>query len=584
MKLIFQEICEYKKYIFNAFIALITYLSFLIYFKIIFSYNSFNFILLILYFLLFAFYNKYGVYYKNSDKKSQNTSCLLSIILSFILIIGSLVSSHVTETTGLIFNFHTIIYLFVGVLGFYLLLKNCICIILDILPNCFDNRQNMNKKNFLTIFVLLIICWLPYLFRFFPAIMTPDSYYSIHYVKNGILSDFHAFGHTWFFGLFYYLGMFLFNNMNIAVNFYIIVQMLICSLIFTYILKFLFDNGVKKIYIILVFLLFAFSPLFALYSITLWRDILFGMAFATLFIAIYNFVKNEYQFKVSIIIIYIISILVILFFRNNGIYVFLLFIPFFIFLVKSNRKYIVIVNFVIVILYFIVKGPVFNYLEVEKTTSVEAFSIPLQQISRVIVNDGEIDQPSYDYLNEILDIQKVKDSYDPTISDFVKRASDNKKISNDKIKFLTTWFNIGFKNPRLYFEGYLCSTLGYWYPDVIYWATAGESSSIFNDINVFSKPLGPSFLKKTDVLISRKIPLSSILWSIGTMFIILVVSTFLLIYRSKSKFLIAYIPLYCLWFTYMLATPVFSELRYVYGLFVCMPLLVFAPFLNVVRK
>lgn len=115
MKSVFKEIKKYKGYIFNLMLAFISYLSILIYFKIIFSYDSYNFMLLILFFLLFVFYNKYLDKYHNLDKRTRLFSLTLSIILSFILILGSLVSSHIYETTGLIFNFHRIIYLIVGV-------------------------------------------------------------------------------------------------------------------------------------------------------------------------------------------------------------------------------------------------------------------------------------------------------------------------------------------------------------------------------------------------------------------------------------------------------------------------------------
>lgn len=582
MKEIIGEIKKYKKYIFNAFYAFVTFLAFLIYFKIIFSYDSYNLLLTLLYFLLFVFYNKYGTLYKKSDKRTRIISCISSIIISIILIIGSLVSSHVSERIGLIFNLHTIIYGIVGVFGFYLILKNVFAFIFKNLPviSTFKNAK-MSKKAFMALTGLFIVCWLPYFLRFFPAVMTPDSYYILHYVQNGELNDFHVFGYTWFVGVIYLLGNILFHNSNIAVAFYVIIQMFICALIFSYMIKFIYEKGIKKIYLIILTLFMILSPLFAFYSITLWRDILFGMAFITLFISLYKFVNDNYEFKLNTVLMYILSILVILFFRNNGIYVFLLFIPFLILFTKNKRLVIGLANLAIVIIYFVIKGPIFNYFGVEKTTSVEAFSMPLQQIARVIVNDGDIDKKTYEYISGIMDVSKVKETYDPSISDFVKRASNNDKISENKIKFFQAWFKIGINNPRIYIDSYLSSTLGYWYPDVIYWATAGESKSIFDDVKVSSKPI---IKFNTDYLTSRKLPLASILWSIGTMFIVLVASTFIMIYKRKTKYLVAYIPLYCLWFTLMIASPVFAELRYIYGLFACIPLLLFVPFIDEEKK
>lgn len=303
------------------------------------------------------------------------------------------------------------------------------------------------------------------------------------------------------------------------------------------------------------------------------------MAFITLFISLYNVVSNNFKFTKLSLVMYLLSVLFILFFRNNGIYVILLFVPFFIVLAKGNRKFVSILNISIIILYFIIKGPIFDYFGVQKTKSVEAYSIPLQQIARTLVNEGDIDKESYKFLNSILDIQTVKDTYNPTISDYVKRATDNDKLSENKIKFLVTWIKVGIENPRIYIDSYLSSTLGYWYPDVNYWATAGDSESIFEDVKLKTTPL---VFKNVDfsLITSRKIPLSNLVWSIGFMVFILIASTYLLIYNHKTKFILAYIPLYCLWFTIMIASPVFAELRYVYALFTCLPLVVCVPFIK----
>lgn len=573
MKMIINEVLKYKKYILNLFLALISYLAILIYFKIIFSESTYNFLLLLLFFFIYMFYNKYLDDYKKIDKRTRRFSLILSIILGIILTLGSLTSSYIFAQVGFIFNLHRVIYLIVGIVGFSFIFKIIFGFMFTFLPNITVlNTRVLTKKGFALIFCFFLLCWSPYFLRYFPGVMTSDSYYVIHYVENFELNDLHAFGHTWFFGLFYYLGKFIFHNMNLAVAFYTIIQMIICALLFTYMIKFLFEKKVKTIILIIISLFLAFSPLFAIYSITLWRDILFSMAFVTLFISLYKFVDNKYNLTVSIIIMYILSVLVILFFRNNGIYIILLFIPFLILMIKKSRKIVLFGNIVIVILYFVIKGPIFTYFGVQKTTSVEAFSIPLQQIARVLVNGGDIDEKTYEYLSTIIDIDKVKETYRPSISDFVKRATNNDKLSKDKFKFIQTWIKIGIDNPRNYIDSYLLSTLGYWYPDVVYWATAGESKSIFEDVDVQTDPIifdGVPF----NILTSRSGPLSSLFWSIGTMFILLVISTFILLYKRQCKYLLCYIPVYCLWISLMIASPVFAELRYIYALFVCMPLI-----------
>jgi len=60
--------------------------------------------------------------------------------------------------------------------------------------------------------------------------------------------------------------------------------------------------------------------------------------------------------------------------------------------------------------------------------------------------------------------------------------------------------------------------------------------------------------------------------SIGFLFWLVLFGIVYCIYRKKYNIIITYIPLLCMWIT-ILASPVFGEPRYVYGLFTCLPLL-----------
>ena len=123
----------------------------------------------------------------------------------------------------------------------------------------------------------------------------------------------------------------------------------------------------------------------------------------------------------------------------------------------------------------------------------------------------------------------------------------------------------------------MMETIGYWYPDIIYWATGGESYGMFEEENIYNNPLTPTWYNKfIDDTTTRSLPLSNILWSVGLAFIILLISSFITTFYNK-KVLLCYIPLFGLWLSIMVATPVFCELRYVYGLFTCMPLLLVMP-------
>lgn len=170
--------------------------------------------------------------------------------------------------------------------------------------------------------------------------------------------------------------------------------------------------------------------------------------------------------------------------------------------------------------------------------------------------------------------------YKPYISDPIKSLANNEILSDNKRDFLDTYLHLFTKYPNIYFEAYFSQTLGYWYPDVIYASTGGESVGFFPEENIRNTPLTPKWYNKViDISVSRKIPLSNIIWSLGLQFIILLISFVMTMYFENKKYLLCYIPLFGLWLSLMASTPVFCELRYIYGLFTCSPFLVFLPFI-----
>lgn len=568
-----------KKHI-NTFIyTFCTFLAILIYFKIIFKENSYNILLLLLFCILYHFFNKNNEKYSNTKK---NFSMIISILLSTILSVGNIASSYIYEPAINIFTLKNIVYLSISIIGFsFLFYKICGCLLPKISKiKITEEHNNMTLKTYLLLILTIILSYSIYFFRYYPAIMTPDSYYVLHYANNFILSDFHPFGHTWFVGIFLHLGKFLFKNINMAVGFVTIIQMICMASMFAYSIKYLYNKGLKKKYCIIILLIYSLSPLHAHYSITIWRDIIFGGSFILLLITLYEFINSK-KIQKKYVILFIISILIMLFFRNNGIYIFIFIIPFIIIFIKENRKKLSFLCCSLLIFYFIIKGPIFNYFNVEKTTSVEAFSIPLQQMARVIASGRKIDVEDKKYLNKLFEYDKVSKMYNPAISDPIKNLTNNEVLSNNKTKFIKTYSDLLLKYPNVYFDAYFLQTLGYWYPDVIYWATAGESTQMFDSEKINSSPLTPEWYNKIiDLTVSRKIPLNNLIWSVGLQFIILLISTSIMIYLRKYKYLICYIPLYGLWLSIMVATPVFCELRYVYGLFVCTPFIIILPFIE----
>lgn len=552
----------------NVVLSLMAYVGIILYYGIS---NNFTYSL----FFILAYIPILLLFLKKSDfsKDEKRVSLILSIFITLILVIGKMVNNSINEIK-IIFDLKHIflslveviclIPLFYKLLNyFYHYLRN-----IDIYKDEKVNKRN-SKKFFFIAIAIIFVSYLFYLWRYFPGKLSYDSHVQLNNIKNGILSDWHPFLHTRLVGIFYTIGLNIFHNENMAIAFYIVFQMLVMAVLFAYVCKYLYEKKVDIRICIIVLLCYTLLPQYTHYSVTLWKDVLFGGSFILILISLLEFsFKN---FSIRQFVLFTIGMLMLMFFRNNGIYIALFITPFILFIYKNKRKTFAILLGLLFVIYFVVKGPVYDYLGVKKTANVESLSIPLQQIARVVALDKNIDAKSYDYLNTIIDTDKIKDNYLPYISDPIKNMINKDKLEETKIDFFKVWLTLLIKNPNIYFEAYFSQTLGYWYPDVNYWATVDGR----NIPTTMPTPIA-QLINSTA---NKKIPFSYLCWSIGFSFLTLLLSYSLSLLKKK-KYLVAYTPFLGLWITMMIATPVYAEFRYIYGLICVIPLIILLPFLK----
>ena len=579
MQEFFKEIqknfSKYKSNILKIILAIYSYSSILMIIGIEKNYNVF--LLLGLLAIVFMFFKL------KINKKMNKLSILISVLISLLICVGNVVENSMTNNTLNIFNVRILFKLLItfgGVFIFLNLLFNTFFTKIQNINLLCQNERKSDKKIFFISWGMIFLLWLPYFLRYFPGIMTLDSRVQLSYIEDMIFRNNHPFIQTWFEGGIYNLGKFLFNNTNMAMGFYTIIQMLILSAIFAYAVKFLYKHKFNSIIVVLVLFAYALLPQFALYSVTVWKDVLFGGAMLIMLISVIEMTLTD-KLKISNIILFVISAVMILFFRNNGIYIMIVCLPFFIYCFRKKIKIILPILIGLFTLYFVVTGPVYNYLKVEKPSNVESLGVPLQQVGRVIASDGKMGKEEKEYLMTIFDFAEIKNVYAPHIVDPVKNHANRGVLATTEKQFLETWFSLFLKNPDTYVEAYLSQTLGYWYPSVKYWTTGSLSSE--NTYGVHNVNLLPNILTKIiDRVNSLDYSLSVLCWGIGLGFILLFLSIVVASIRKidKDKYFAWYIPFVGLWITMMLASPVFAEYRYVYGLFTSLPIILLAPYLK----
>lgn len=557
--------------------AFITYLSF-IQMDIIVSYNVLSFIVFILLLLLYKNY-----LFKND--KYKITSIVLASIFSVLTIFGrnfyAYYNVYSVNIWQEIFSLRSAIYL----MGLFPLYFCIIHIIIQKLCSITVNTTyKYNNKLFIIISMILMLgVWSIYLLTYFPGTLSPDSVSEYSMFTNGlnITGDHHPVLHVLFMALFYKIGYGIFGIPNMGVLFVSIAQMLILSSIFTYTLVFLRKRNCPKIVSYVLLLFYAFASMNGYYSITMWKDVLFGGFLLLLTTECYKIYEDRDNLKIKNMISFAVVSLFTVFLRNNAIYAYFILALVMIIMLKKDFKKLATTFLSVISIFLFIKGPVFSWYEINKSSSAEYIGIPLQQIGRVVAKGETLTKKEIEMINKLLPTDIIAVSYNPIVSDGIKfnKNFNINEFNEDKLGYAKMYTKLLFKHFPTSMEAYFISTLGYWYPNVIYSsvlnATYENNLNIKIDTKTNDKVM--DFLSKLE---SRNLPLFCMQWSIGLC--VWTISILLVCYIIKNKKLgiIPFLPCVTIWITMLIASPVWGEFRYVYGLFTTLPFLIGIFFVN----
>ena len=440
-----------------------------------------------------------------------------------------------------------------------------------------------NRKGHLCIalfsFVFCMMCYLPYLLRYYPAIIEFDSWTQLQQVFGSAYSNHHPWLHTMMLKGIYNAGYALFRSENRAIALYSLCSMGMLSVAFAVGIAYLYRRGLHIVWCSLVLLINALSPINGIYSIIIWKDIPFA-AWLLLFIVL--LCKIEYGCSVgqSNRIWWILLVPVsffMCFFRSNGLYIYILMIPVMLYLFWKQREICLVSVVAVLCLAFLYKGPIFQYFGVQEADTIESLSIPAQQIAAVVSYKGNIEDGDMELLGKIVDISKVPEAYlsstscSDAIKDLVRETDNQQYLVEHKDEYFTLWLRLGLHNFYYYLKAYIDETRGFWYHK-----TKGGTWGIA----VYESVEGLGINR------DRKLPETVAAWIDGRqqtakmmfskyfscgLYIYVLLFTFIeSIRQKKGRWFIA-LPLICLWFTLLIATPYFSDIRYIYAIHVALP-------------
>ena len=404
----------------------------------------------------------------------------------------------------------------------------------------------------------------------YPGNITEDSIWQIEQTLTGEYSNHHPFYHTMIIKGLTGIGMALFHNLNAAVAFYSTVQILFMAMCFAFAVLTVYRAGAPKNACILLTAFFALMPYHIMYSMSMWKDVIFGGMVLLFTLFLYRCLSSNEKTKLHLICLALTGLGVCLL-RSNGLFAFVGTTIVFVIIWKFRKKKILFTMIVVIVLSFVCKHPVLNALQVTQPDFVESLSIPEQQLARDLVENDDFTKEELALIDHVADADRIEEVYKPWLSnpvkDLVRYEGNQQFLSDHKIEFARLYLSRSLKHPCTYIKAWIDQTRGYWNSGYPYWVTA--DIVLENDYGI-ERVTESDFINQcvnAYIACFVEIPMLQFLISIGVFVWLTLFVLFLsMVRRDKTMFMLT-IPLLMIVFTLLISTPVYSEFRYSYSVF-----------------
>lgn len=325
--------------------------------------------------------------------------------------------------------------------------------------------------------------------------------------------------------------------------------------------------------VVIAALFFCFNPLIAAYSITMWKDVLFGDAVLVLCsqLLLYSCQTDAVSKRSHIISIALLCLAISLLRSNGPIVAFIVAVTFFA-LSGELRRYCMLCFAGVLGIVLLVNGPVSSALGVARAHFSETVSVPLQQIARTVVDGGQINEEQLDQIDRIIPSEILIELYVPSTPNPIKfsESFSDGALESDKLGFIRLWIELMPLNLKSYIRAWIFETRGFWEPCCKPILITADNSASFIELkkkSEFGYPFYNGHLllqEMTPVLYSP----GSLAWLLFAFFLIAVCRRF----ESRGdSFLICFLPLIALYLTLMLASPLSGDYRYFYPALLLVP-------------
>ena len=349
------------------------------------------------------------------------------------------------------------------ILGFFLLFRLLLTVAYDALCNCVPHEEALPRRLWLRCFLILLLCWLPWLLTSYPATFCPDSreqlrqYLGIHpwTIWSVPLS-------TAIMGLCVSLGE-LIRNRNFGAFLYVCLQTFTGAAVISALLVQLRRAGSGRGWMIAALLFYTVLPVWGVYAQWLEKDFLYVQLYVAAILMLMQVQSaGACSGKQGAAVFCTLALAALL--RNNGGYELFPYALLLVLLLHgAERRRLMMGVGAALVLVLGMNHVLYPALGMRATPVSEALSVPFQQTARYVVTvPEEVTEEERAVIDAVLDYDGLAETYMPHISDPVKEGYHGDEAALRA--YFRVWRSMGKKHPSIYFDAFVHQAYGYLAP------------------------------------------------------------------------------------------------------------------------
>ena len=386
------------------------------------------------------------------------------------------------------------------------------------------NESALSLSSFLPDWLFLVLLILPVFLAEFPGFFVYDAHDELYEVLTRTFTTHHPLLHVLLLGRTIAFFHKFTGSWNAGIAVYIFLQMLVITAVFSLVLQMLRKFYVPRRIRVICLLFLGLFPTVVMYVLCSAKDGLFSAFLLLLTVFLYLLYRDPEHFLQSRkkAAGFVLSALLMMLFRYNGFYSFLVFVPFgIIFLPRTHsslkrpvpsggpseqrcpvssgdrspqrrpadsgepslqrrpalfrqhssrpsrslRLRITAMLLLPVALFLAVNTGMTKILTGPDTKEYqEMLTVPISQLARAYNYQQDVfSKEDILLLHRYLPEENLN-HYEPLCTDLLKVGFNNEAFSEDKSSFVKLWLRIGKKAPAVYVNAWLLTSYGYWYP------------------------------------------------------------------------------------------------------------------------